>query len=572
MRTLLLVAATLAAGCMPVEPPGSAPPDEPAPEQAGPSLYQAPTGLLQPPFTEPPVDDDDVATDDDDDLPPLLQSPCPDPASPQPETPFVDVSICAAVQASSGAEPPIDINGEAWADVDGDGDLDLYLTDPAGPNTLLLNDGAGRFEPCPASGPMLPDHASSGASFVDYDNDGDPDLFVLARGANALLRNDGPDGWVDVAMEVGLDDPGHGMSAAWTDFDGDGELDVYVANYECVDCPWLPPDEVFDDRLFRGTGDGAFEEVSSWLDTDLLRGDGYAAAWLDFDNDGDPDLYVVNDRGHSEPWSPGDMANRNLLWRNDGPGCGGTCFAEIGQEVGVDLRIAGMGVSVGDYDHDGWLDMAVSDGGHPWLLRNMQATFVDVTIAAGLGAADVHDGWGLALLDFDNDGDLDLYQADGQQTQTPNWLFANQGDGTFLDISEQSGASETGHSTGLAVADYDRDGWLDLVIGNREGDYQLFRNMPVGDPHWLRVRLTGAGPGGRDALGARVSVEDAAGVTHVREVGVGAGIGASNDPALHFGLGSSEPVSIVVLWPDGATTSLGSPPTRDQVDLAHPNP
>jgi len=574
MRRLAVVA-LLGVACTSVEPPPADPGPGPAEVEGDDvEVAQAEQGWLDPSFSAPD-DDDDTAVDGDDDdatLPPIEQFPCPDPGLPAPETPFTDVTTCAGVVAYSGAEPPLEINGQAWADVDADGDLDLYVTDALGPNTLFLSDGAGRFEASSDPSVALPDQHSSGATFVDYDNDGDPDLYVLAKGPNALLRNDGLAGWVDVAADAGLDDPGHGMTSAFADVNADGWLDVYVANYECTDCAWLDDDVVYDDGFYLAAGDGTFTDAAALLDLDLMMTDAYGAAWFDFDNDGDLDLYLANDRGHSEPWAPGERVNRNLLWRNEGDGCGGWCFSEVGVEVGADLRITGMGVAVGDYDGDGWLDVAVTDGGPVRLLRNLEGMFVDVTVAAGLGDADVKDGWGVAFLDHDLDGDLDLYFVDGRQLSNPNWLFENQGDGMFADVSEGSGASESGHSTGLAVAAYDADGWPDLVVGNREGDYQVFRNLPVGDPHWLRIRLSGAGSGGADAVGARVVVTDSGGTMHLREVARGAGLGASDDPALHFGMGDNEPVEVIVSWPDGAITTLGAPPTRVLLDLAHPNP
>jgi hypothetical protein len=515
--------------------------------------------------------DDDVRDDgDDDDLldtdgPVLPSAPCPDPSLPWPATPFTDVSLCAGVTVFSGAEPAVDATGQAWGDVDGDGDQDLFLTDPVGGNTLLLNDGDGTFSPAPNAAVLQRLGAfNSGATFVDYDGDGDLDLYVLAKGPNALFRNDGGTGWTDVTADSGTGDPGWGMSAAWADYDQDGDLDLYVTSYECVGCPWLDPADLYLDRLFENQGDGTFDDVTPYLGLDLVRGDGYAAVWLDFDDDGDLDLYVVNDRGSTAPWSPGERTNRNMLFRNDGAGCTGWCFAEVGQEVGADLRIDGMGVAVGDYDGDLDLDIAASAGGDPRLLQNVGGIFVEVTLAAGLDTDPGIDGWGLVFLDYDNDGDLDLYLADGANNIAPNRLYRNNGDATFTELGEASGAWTSGRSCGVAMADYDGDGGLDLVVGNREADYQLFRNLgAAATGGWIRLRI-------EDGVGARAFVTSSDGVVMMQEGKIGSSLGASHDPALHFGLAGGTTASVEVTWPGGDSTTLDDPGTNLEIFVPRP--
>jgi len=526
---------------------------------------------------ELPEGDDDDDDDDDDDI--VIEEPdmppCPDPTEPLPKSAFADVSTCAGVVATTGAAPPIDITGQAWADVDGDGDIDLFVTDPTGSNSLFLNDGNGLFDLSPDNDDVaLPETYSSGATFADYDNDGDPDLHVLAMGPDVLLRNDEDEGWTDVTEEAGLENPAYGMSAAWADFDGDGWLDLYITNYPCSECEGLAAELDGVDLLFRSQGDGTFEDFSRQLDGELLYGAGYAVVWLDYDNDGDPDLYVGNDRGSTEPWEPGETVLRNLMFRNEGPGCGGACFEEVAEEIGADLRIDSMGIAVADYDQDGWLDLAVSDGGPPRLLRNLMGSFVDVTLVAGLEGAEVADGWGLVFLDYNNDGYPDLYLADGLTSEQPNWLFRNNGDGGFSDVSEGSGAQLSGHSAGVASADYDGDGWVDLLVGNREGGYQLLRNLPSTEPapSWIRFRLAGAGSTNGDAVGARAVLKVSKGPDLIQEVKLGSSVGSSNDPALHFGLGSQEISQVTIEWPDGAETELEPASLDQELLVLHPGP
>jgi len=572
LRASLLIAGLLVVGCVGESVPAAptpAPPEDPGADLAvGPARFD-PIDLSagdddDDDDDDVALDDDDVAPDDDDDVVPV--PPCPEASLPAPTTTFADVSTCAGVTIVSGAEGGVAVTGQAWGDTDGDGDLDLFLTDPVAGNTLLLGDGGGTFTVAPDAAPLaLVGSENSGATFADYDGDGDPDLYVLAKGPNHLLRNDGAGGWTDVTDASGTGDGGHGMSAAWADFDADGDLDLYVASYECVDCAWLDPDAVYLDRLFQNQGDGTFEDASSLLGLDLLRGDGYAAVWFDYDDDADPDLYVVNDRGNTDPWTPGERLNRNLLFRNDGPGCDGWCFSEVAEALGADLRVDGMGVAVSDFDNDGDLDLAVSDGGPPNLLANHNGQgFVDVTIASGVDATPVGDGWGLAFLDYDNDGDADLYMAEAIGGPAVNRLFENDGDGTFTELGEASGAWDTGHSIGVAVADYDNDGALDFVVGNREAEYQLFRNLPGTNGNgWLRLRL-------EDGVGARAYVTSSLGDVQMQEVKVGSSVGSSHDPALHFGLLGATIDQVEVVWPDGDSVTLASPGLNLEIVVPRP--
>ncbi len=439
------------------------------------------------------------------------------------------------------------ITGQAWGDVNNDGWLDLYLTDSDGPNSLYLNQGFGSFAPAPYAARLtLADRRSGGAVFADYDNDGWTDLYVVNWGPNTLFRNVEGRGFLDVTDFAGVGDNQAGKSAAWGDYDADGYLDLYVANWSCTpECG--RPFEGDRDRLYHKNGDGTIPDV-----TDLLgphaRGAGFALIFLDYDNDGDADIYLVND----EFMNPVG----NKLWRNDGPGCDGWCFTQVATEAGADTRVMGMGLASGDYDNDGDLDLFFTNAGVVVLLRNQgDGTFADVAGPAGVALDATAISWGAAFLDFNRDGWQDLYVGLTEHRSAGgahNPLFQNMGDGTFREVVN-SGAADPGATMGLATADFDNDGWVDLVVGNAGDGYELYRNLgSAGTAHnWLALVLRGVHPVNRDAIGARVIVETTDGRRQIQEVASGGSLGAGNALTLHVGLGTAILDEVTVVWPNG---------------------
>ncbi len=473
------------------------------------------------------------------------------------------VDVCA----TNPAFCPYYATGQAWADVDRDGDPDLYLTDSTGPNLLYSNDGDGTFSLSPVTGDVaLPGAISGGASFADYDNDGWPDLMVLNRGPNTLLRNLAGAGFEDVTAAAGVGDPGEGESATWGDYDGDGYLDLYTVNW------WWdldPEHPLRRDTLYRNEGDGTFTDVTALLDLERTGGPGFAATFVDFDNDGDQDLYVVNDKLFGNP-----------LWRNDGPGCGGWCFTDVSVISGADRPAFSMGVATGDYDRDGDFDFYYTSINEMILLQNQTSqgspTFVEVSAEAGVTYAAV--GWGTVFTDYDNDGWLDLYVSiDNPDPANGNRLFHNLGGAegvvAFEDVSDVSGASLPARSFGVATCDYDADGWVDLVVGDIFEEYRLFRNLGEAGAgnHWLSIRLEGGGPVNRDAIGTRVELTLEGGAVLTRQVKSDSSLGSGNDLALHFGLGGATPESARVVWPDGTEITIERPPYDQSWRLVYPS-
>ncbi|VAW43204.1 hypothetical protein MNBD_CHLOROFLEXI01-2146 [hydrothermal vent metagenome] len=459
--------------------------------------------------------------------------------------------------------------GQAWGDIDRDGWVDFYVTDTAGPNSLFRNNGDGTFSRSPHDQTVaLPNAYSGGASFADYNNDGWLDLYVVNWGANRLFRNQAGQGFIDVTAQAGVGDEANGQTASWGDYDNDGWLDLYVANWACYPrCG--RPNQGDTDRLYHNNGDGTFRDVTRLL-SGKTNGAGFVASFTDYDNDGDLDIYLVNDEFL--------FPIGNKLWRNDGPGCDGHCFTEVAAEAGADTRVMGMGLATADYDNDGDFDFYFSNAGPMTLLQNQgDGTFADVAAQAGVDMPG-NIAWAATAFDYDNDGWQDLYLAvmtTANHGGIPaNPLFHNNGDGTFTRVRSGSGAADVGPTMGIATADFDNDGWVDLLIGNKDDGYSLLRNQVGAQSgnRWFALQLVGGGPINRDAIGARVTVRSADGSVQTREVQSGGSLGAGNELKLHFGLGTAVSIpKLTIVWPNGRMQQWQNVPTNQQVTLTYPS-
>ena len=486
---------------------------------------------------------------------------------------FEDVTIAAGVDTSV-PDPSCGqfANGSAWGDVDGDGWPDLVVTRLDAPARLFVNESDGTFtEQSLARGVDVA--GANGASFADYDDDGDADLLLVGDGPNTLLQNDGAGNFSNVTEAANLAGaPGHrSMSAAWIDFDGDGLLDVYVANYMACSGPWTTEQEIISnveyhpDALYRNDGDGGFTDVTDLLPDADRPAAAFSAAWLDVDDDGRSDLYVGNDFVGLSP-------DHNRLWLSGGPDGSGWAFRDASLDSGAGLYMNTMGIGIGDVDRDGDDDLALSNiGGNKLLVDIGDAAFTeqpDSGIERPLQDIDQPTvTWGTIVADFDLDGWLDVFMAAGNLPQgpdavvgdQPNMLFLNDGSGArFLDVSALTGTDASGDSKGVAAADYDGDGDIDLHVVDQGGRARLYRNITARDErHWLAVDLVGT-TSNRDACGARVTVV-ADGEPHHRTMMCGSGgTGSSNDRRLHVGLGAAATVdSITVDWPSGRSDALG---------------
>jgi enediyne biosynthesis protein E4 len=508
---------------------------------------------------------------------------------------FEDVSEAAGIHATHrGVWDVYDTKqgylaaGQAWGDYDGDGWLDLYVTGNLDDNVLYRNEGDGTFSVSPyAADVALPGVRSGGATWVDYDNDGWRDLYVLVDGRNVLFRNLGGRGFVDVTDAAGVGGDAKSTSAAWGDSTGNGFVDLYVVNWSCIpECD--PEDEERSrDVLYRNDGDGTFTDVSWQLDPAKLRGAGFAASFVDVDNDGTLDLFVVNDKVRTPIG--------NVLWRNDGRGCDGWCWTDVSRQSGADTVMHSMGVAVGDYTNDGNVDFYVSNMMSSMVLLQNQGdgTFLGRASLAGVAINPPGEavGWGTAFFDFDNDGWLDLYLAasgmpllsasfyggvapdlEDFRNPYPDSLFRNAGDGTFGDVSAWALDGSQRPTMGFAYADYDHDGRVDFVVGVWDEGYRLYRNRGTAGEgnRWLTLRLVGGGPVNRDAVGAKAFVTTSDGRSQYRQVINGSSLGAGNDLALHFGLGEADVEEVVIVWPDGRTRRLEQPAHDQILEVRYP--
>jgi len=475
---------------------------------------------------------------------------------------FQDVTVAAGLTTTlEGSQCGAYAAGAAWGDVNGDGFLDLYLPRGHDPAQLFVNDGTGHFtDEAAARGVLDLGVSGMGAVFADYDNDGDQDLFVAnnpvaGSGPDRLYQNDGTGHFTDVAEAAGVAGDTADVSAAWGDYDGDGYLDLYVVS----NSPCLPPVMYQTDHLYHNNGDGTFTEVTSYLPGADGDGAGYQAAWFDENGDGRPDLYLANDR-----WG-GPHPDPNKMWRNDGPGPGGTwLFTDVSAESGTGWVMNSMGIAVGDPNRDLRSDFAVSNIRSNVLAQGDGAGhFTDV--AGKVGVARAYQNaqvrsvtWGLAFADLNLDGWEDLFVSAGEIEDfpvQPNEVFTNAGDGTFLDLSALSGADDPGSGRGLALADYDRDGLMDVYIVNRDGQPILYHNVTPTAGHWLELHLTGVASN-RDACGARVVIT-AGGAQQLRIVMCGSALSSGSDPTIHVGLGAATTAGRVdITWPSGRQQTL----------------
>ena len=517
-------------------------------------------------------------------------------ASTAPEPAFTDdaeaVGLRFRYEAGASKERQIPETmgaGLGLLDYDGDGWLDVYVTQgcpfppgprrPANGDRLFHNRGDGTFEDATVSAGIaaFPGGYGHGVAVGDIDNDGDPDLFIARWRSYALYRNRGDGTFEDATDSAGLGgDRDWPTSAAFADFDGDGDLDLYVCHYLIWNdaSPFICPDPKLavnrlcnpglfpslPDRAYRNDG-GRFVEVTRESGIVDAHGRGMGVLAADLDDDGRIDLFVANDQ------------SANFLWRN----LGGFRFEEVGHAAGVAASgsggyQAGMGVGCGDVDGDGRPDLVVTnfyDEGTTLYQNLGQGIFNDRSEAFGLTRATrARLGFGIAFLDANNDGRLDLVQANGHVDDfrpespyaMPLQLFLG-GDGSHLtDVGGRAGPPFQAERLGraLAVGDLDNDGRLDLLIACLDAPLMYAHSRTDGGHH-LTLRLEGA-TSNRDAVGARVSVT-AGGRARVAWRLGGGSYQAAGDPRLHFGLGDADRVeSIEIRWPSGRVDRLGPVP------------
>jgi len=477
--------------------------------------------------------------------------------------------------------------GLAVIDFDGDGWPDLFCTNgatlpgltksqPEFWNRLYRNNRDGTFTDVTVKAGLQGQGYNMGAAVGDYNNDGHEDIFVAGVHANFLYRNNGDGTFTDVTRQAGLEGPGSlgrpewSVGACWIDYDNDGNLDLFISNY----CDWQAgtdpicggmaeqaraychPDEYRAEpmQLYHNNGDGTFTEVTRKQGLPDLLGKGMGLTISDFAGDGRPGIFVANDN------------SRNLLLRNRGKG-----FEEIGIDSGVAYNgdgrnISGMGADFGDVNGDGRPDIVMTglkNETYELFLNAGHGQFDDGSAQTGLlNLSRMWNGWGCGLVDLDNDGWLDLFVAGGGldvQNVQPNRVFLNCG-GHFEDVSDLAGkefAQSAALHRGVVFADFDRDGRMDAAVTALNAPIELWWNRsPQEDParHWLQLRLTGT-KSNRSAIGAEVRCF-AGGKMQVRTVSGSMGYASTSDLTVHFGLGAATHAKVEIRWPSGELQTM----------------
>jgi hypothetical protein len=430
------------------------------------------------------------------------------------------------------------------------------------PNRLYRNRGNGTFEDVTQRAGLAGSGYGSAATTADYDNDGHTDLYVVNAGRNLLFRNRGDGTFDDVTDPAGVGHAGTGISAVFFDADRDGRLDLFVVNYLTYKAeaeseqnpgaypgPLAYPGEA--NVLYRNQGDGAFEDVTHLAGLHAPGHRGMSVSAFDCDWDGDTDLYVSNDD------------TPNALWLNDGKGrfhdVGtevGVAFNSIGEAPGS------MNGTVGDFNGDGWSDLFVTRFGYGSLyLRTERGLYDDRIWASRLGPlTQKHVGWGGAAFDFDNDADLDLVVANGSAfvlDGSVTLLLENDGQARFSDASELGGGffKTPINGRGNAILDFDNDGRLDVLITALADRAFLLKNRCPLKNHWLSLQLEGV-QSNRSGYGARVSLT-AGNLTRRAEALCPTGFLVQGDSRVHFGLGARSKVDrLEIRWPSGAVQTL----------------
>jgi hypothetical protein len=477
--------------------------------------------------------------------------------------------------------------GVALLDYDNDGDLDVYLIQSSSfsgnerntGNRLFRNElketGNLKFTDVTEKAGVGFIGYGMGVAVGDYDNDGHPDIYVTNFGAN-FLYNNGNRSFTDVTTIAGVNDPRWSTSASFLDYDRDGNLDLFVLNYVdftvegnkacfastgerdyCTPKAYHPVSA----RLFHNLGNGKFTDVTEKSGVGAAYGPGLGIATGDFNGDGWPDIYVANDTA------------ANLLWLNQKNGTFREAALESGAAYASDgVARAGMGVTAGDFDCDGHDDILVTNltrEGATLFRGNGKGEFEDITLKSGLAQATAGStGFGTKWFDYDNDGPLDLFIANGAVTliesqrgkprpfEQPNLLFHNEA-GKFRHVSGVAGSifGIAAVARGAAFGDIDNDGDIDIVVANNDGPVRLLLNETGSKKHWLEVRLDG-GASNRFGIGSRVGLMRRGQPTIWRNANTDSGYLSAHDPRVHFGLGGRPEVdALTVRWADGSKES-----------------
>ncbi len=481
--------------------------------------------------------------------------------------------------------------GAAFLDYDQDGYVDLYITsgtwleglsegskpDQMPGNHLYRNRQDGTFEDVTKKAGVGGPWYSMGVTVGDFNNDGYPDLYISNYGPNVLLKNNGNGSFTDVTKRSGV---GGGqefsVGAVWLDYDNDGFLDLYVGNYLNFDPEYkyyyapdgFPGPMAYDsqkDVLYHNKGDGTFEDVTESMGITDLDGRAMGVGAADYDMDGFMDIYVANDH------------TLNYLFHNDG----GKRFTDRGTMTGTAFSQAGeatvsMSVDFADFNNDGLLDMFVSDDTYCSLYKNDgNGVYSDISYPSGLATACAQFvGWSSSFVDYDNDGDVDIYKTNGALKHLyghEDQLLENVGGEKFVDVSLQRGEyfSKEYVGRGACIGDYDNDGDMDVLIVNLNDHCRFLRNNKGNQNNWLILNLTGTSSN-RDGIGARIKISSG-GREQIAQKKTTTGYLSQNDPRIHFGLAKNEMVDrIEINWPSGKVQVLENIKANQIIEIKEP--
>jgi hypothetical protein len=484
-----------------------------------------------------------------------------------------------------------DGGGAAFLDFDQDGFIDIYVcsgtwlegfsksekpSEMPG-NHLYRNRGNGTFEDVTkktgVSGPWY----SMGAVAGDFNNDGYPDLFISNYGPNVLLKNNRNGTFTDVTKRANVAGGNEcSVGAVWADYDNDSFLDLYVGNYLEFDPDYkyyyapdgFPGPMAYDaqkDILYHNNGDGTFEDVTEKMGIKDIDGRAMGVGAADYDEDGFIDIYVANDH------------TLNYLWHNEG----GKGFVDRGIMSGTAFSQGGeatvsMSVDFADYNNDGLLDLFVSDDTYCSLYENLgNGIFSDRGVSSNISMqAAQFVGWSSSFMDYDNDGDPDIFKTNGALKHLygqEDQIFQNEGNGTFRDISLELGSyfNEEHVGRGACVGDYDNDGDLDIFIVNLNSRAVFLRNNKGNQNNWLMLDLEGTASN-REGIGARVKITSG-GKTQIAQKKTTTGYLSQNDPRIHFGLAGNNTVErIEIIWPSGKVQILENVKANQILEVKEP--